>query len=108
MSHATPETLTPAQIAAIAMHPVKSSNLQAVGYDLSLAVLFVAFTPPAHSPDAEGSLYAYFSVPDEVAAGLIHASTMIEESCGSYFSTHIKPAKNYVCVCLRKAPKKAA
>lgn len=59
------------------MVPVDSSNLSAVGYDPVSQILRISF----HS----GSTYDYFSVPEDIYAGLMSAS-----SKGQYHHVHIK------------------
>lgn len=59
------------------MDPVKSSNIQAVGYDLATHTLDVHFK--------NGTRFRYARVPAEV-----HAALMAAESLGSYFHQHIR------------------
>jgi hypothetical protein len=61
----------------IPMTPVRSSNLAAVGYDLSSSTLWIRF----HN----GGTYEYSGVPEHLWAGLMRAS-----SHGSYHHQHIK------------------
>lgn len=58
---------------------VQSSNLAAVGYDASSKSLFVEFL--------SGGLYQYHSVPSNIHAGLMGAS-----SHGQYFDQYVKKA----------------
>ena len=62
------------------MIPVESSNLAAVGYDISQAVLRIEFK--------NGRLYEYYDVPQHIYEELLSA-----ESKGSYASQNIY--KNY-------------
>jgi len=62
---------------AIAMQPVKSSNLQAVGYDEASSTLAVQFK--------NGTTYRYRGVPAEVFQQLLTAA-----SAGSFFSSSIR------------------
>lgn len=58
-------------------HPVSSSNLRSVGYDVTTQTLEIEF----HS----GGVYRYFGVPQGVYQGLMQAG-----SKGSYFADFIK------------------
>ena len=62
--------------------PVSSSNLRAVGYDISRQILEVEF----HS----GGVYQYFGVPASVHRGLIAAG-----SKGRYLHVFIRDAYPY-------------
>lgn len=63
----------------IAMKPIKSSNIEAVGYDKEKQELHVTF---------KGSgTYVYANVPQAKHTALLGA-----ESVGSFFHTHIKPS----------------
>lgn len=62
--------------------PVSSSNLRAVGYDISRQILEVEF----HS----GGVYQYFGVPADVHHGLIGSG-----SKGKYLHAFIKGAYPY-------------
>lgn len=57
--------------------PVKSSNIQSVGYDPEKRLLEVGFH--------RGEVYQYFGVPKQVYEGLLTAP-----SAGSYLHAHIK------------------
>ncbi len=57
--------------------PVRSSNIQSVGYDASTSTLEVEF----HG----GSIYQYFSVPEPTYQALMAAT-----SKGAYLNKHIK------------------
>lgn len=57
--------------------PVKSSNINAVGYDAEKRTLFVQFT--------NGTLYAY----DDVPIGT-HLGLKVAESVGKYFSANVR------------------
>ncbi len=57
--------------------PVSSSNIAAIGYDLTHEVLEVEFHV--------GSIYQYLGVPEVLYRGLMAAS-----SHGSYLDAHIK------------------
>lgn len=62
----------------ITMHPVTSSNVEAIGYDAetkTMAVQFKGGKPPYH----------YANVPAEVYAAFVCA-----ESIGSHFAKHIR------------------
>lgn len=63
------------------MVPVSSSNLEAVGYDVSSQTLRIRF----HS-----GTYDYFGVPSHIHQGLMSAS-----SKGSYHATYIKNSYPY-------------
>lgn len=71
----------------ITMHPVKSSNIKAVGYDERTRVLRIEFL---HGKAA----YEYLDVEKEALEGLLTA-----ESVGKYFGAHIKGLYEY-----RKVP----
>ncbi len=58
-------------------HPVESSNIRSVGYDLDEGLLEVEF----HS----GGVYQYSGVPQAIYQGCMRAV-----SKGSYFHDHIK------------------
>jgi hypothetical protein len=57
--------------------PVKSSNLNSVGYDLATNILEIQFN--------SGGVYQYFSVPNSVYLELMRAT-----SKGNYFHRNIK------------------
>jgi hypothetical protein len=59
------------------MIPVKSSNIQAVGYDQGSETLRVAFK--------SGGTYDYKGVPPDV-----HASMLCAQSVGSFFHHNVK------------------
>jgi len=59
------------------MVPVRSSALEAVGYDPATSQLRIQFT--------SGRVYDFFQVPEQVYAELMHAP-----SKGSYFNYHIR------------------
>ena len=58
-------------------HPVSSTNLASVGYDLPSQTLEVEFN--------SGGIYQYFDVPEHV-----HQELLAAGSVGSYFSRSIK------------------
>jgi hypothetical protein len=62
--------------------PVRSSDLQSVGYDADQQVLEIAFH--------RGGIYQYYSVPASVYSALMSAS-----SHGQYFHTYIKDRYRY-------------
>ena len=64
----------------IAMKPIKSSNIEAVGYDKDKQELHVQF-------GGTGKTYVYEGVPQAKHTALLGA-----ESIGSFFHTHIKSA----------------
>jgi hypothetical protein len=64
------------------MHPVDSSNLEAVGYDEEESLLYVAFAPKRNT---SRTLYRYFNVDSSVFSGLLSA-----ESKGKYFHQNIR------------------
>lgn len=61
----------------IALQPVVSGNLRAVGYDAATQTLDVQFS--------SGRVYRYSGVPDKVHEELIAA-----ESIGSYFARNVR------------------
>lgn len=61
---------------------VRSSHLQAVGYDPITATLEIRFI--------DGAIYRYADVPEAIHAGLMAA-----QSKGGYFDRHIKPRYRY-------------
>jgi len=65
------------------MQPVKSSNIEAVGYDPVTQQLDVTFKG---NPKA----YHYYNVPESK-----HRELMAADSKGSYFSRNIKGNKQY-------------
>jgi hypothetical protein len=67
---------------AIAMMPVVSSQIAAIGYDAASCELVIRFRS---SGRAEPAIYSYAGVPLELAQGLIAAA-----SPGSYFHQHIR------------------
>lgn len=62
------------------MIPVSSSNISSVGYEN--ATLYIRFN--------NGSLYAYYNVPESVYNGLMNAS-----SIGKYHAAYIKNSYKY-------------
>lgn len=64
------------------MHPVDSSNLDSVGYDVSTSTLRIKF----HS----GSSYDYYDVPERVYEDLLGAASVTK-----YFNAHVKWEFNY-------------
>ncbi|MDD2657982.1 MAG: KTSC domain-containing protein [Candidatus Pacebacteria bacterium] len=65
---------------AIALTPVKSNQVKAVGYDADTLTLAVTFTRGA------GAIYHYPNVTPEAHAAFVGA-----ESIGKYFGQHIQP-----------------
>ena len=66
----------------IALVPVSSSQIAAVGYDAATCELVIRF----HSSGrAEPAIYSYAGVPADLAHGLVAA-----ESPGAYFHRHIR------------------
>lgn len=63
----------------IAMTPVVSSQVKAIGYDAATKTLAVTFN------HGVGAIYQYPDVQPEV-----HAAFMASESFGSFFGKHIK------------------
>jgi hypothetical protein len=68
--------------APIPLVAVKSSQVQAIGYDAATRTLAVTFTR------GSGSIYHYGDVSPEVHAAFVNAA-----SIGNYFGAHIKPLK---------------
>ncbi len=64
------------------MHPVQSSNLEAVGYDEEENLLYVAFNAKRNTPR---TLYRYFEVAPEVFSDLLNSG-----SKGQYFHQNIR------------------
>lgn len=62
----------------IEMKPVKSSNIQAIGYDEPSQTMHIAFT--------SGKTYAYHGVTPEQHGEFLHA-----DSIGSHFARRIRP-----------------
>jgi len=65
---------------AIALTPVKSNQVKAVGYDAATQTLAVTFTRGA------GAIYHYPNVTPEAHAAFVGA-----ESIGKHFGQHIQP-----------------
>lgn len=63
----------------VAMQPVQSSNLAAVGYDPATLIMTVQFN--------SGRSYRYKDVPQDVYLALLNAG-----SAGKYFNDYIKEA----------------
>lgn len=76
---------------SITLHPVKSSHLDAVGYDEKSKVLRIRFK--------DGSEWEYYNVLKQVHHRLVNAP-----SVGVYFNTHIKD--NYPCKKAKEARSK--
>lgn len=70
----------PTHAAPPPMSPVKSSNVESVGYDQPTQTMYVKFR-------AEPQPYVYEAVPSEV-----HAAMLKSSSIGSYIHTHVKSA----------------
>jgi hypothetical protein len=67
---------------AIALIPIVSSQIAAVGYDAETRELVIKFRASGRTAEA---IYSYDGVPPELATGLIAA-----ESPGAYFHRHIR------------------
>lgn len=63
----------------IKLHPVKSSNIKAVGYDAGRRELWIVFH------QAQSRVYVYYGVPEAKALGLMNAA-----SVGQFFHAEIK------------------
>lgn len=68
------------------MEPVKSSQIQAIGYDAAQQLLRVQFHPK--KDEKEGVMYEYSRVTPE-----IHQALMSAESLGRFFGTVIRADK---------------
>lgn len=77
--HTAPAAFTEKPYTHIAMTPVESNQVGAVGYDPASKTLAVTFTRGA------GAIYHYPNVEPEV-----HAAFMAAESKGKFFGEHIK------------------
>jgi len=64
------------------METVNSSNISAVGYDSQCDIMHVKFN--------NGSVYAYFNVPENIFYDLVHAN-----SPGSYHHSFVKYRYKY-------------
>ena len=69
----------------IALSPVTSSQIAAVGYDATTRELVIRFHSSGRKQER---VYSYDGVPSELAKGLIAA-----ESPGSYFHRHIRQGR---------------
>lgn len=69
--------------------PVKSSNIQAIGYDPETSDLFVQFLVRG-KPKAQGPVYKFTNVPDGVFSRFQKAA-----SAGTYFWMHIRGQFRY-------------
>jgi KTSC domain len=69
----------------IALSPVTSSQIAAVGYDAATRELVIRFRSSGRKQER---VYSYDGVPFELAKGLIAA-----ESPGSYFHRHIRQGR---------------
>jgi hypothetical protein len=69
----------------IALSPVTSSQIAAVGYDATTRELVIRFHSSGRKQEA---VYSYDGVPFELAKGLI-----VAESPGSYFHRHIRQGR---------------
>lgn len=74
-----PETETPAR-PDIALFPVESNQVKAIGYDAATETLAMQFKHGA------GAIYHYPNVTKE-----LHEALMAAESIGKFFGQHIKP-----------------
>lgn len=96
-----PRTYAPSkpadQVPSIALTPVESSQLEAVGYDADSQTLAIRFKGHGGKP---GSLYHYANFSETDQAALRDA-----ESKGSYFIRNIKPhADRYPCTRIIETP----
>ena len=78
-TYVEPQAFAEEEYVPIAMTPVTSSQVEAVGYDASRKTLAVTFTRGI------GSIYHYTDVDPKLAADFIGA-----ESIGRFFGQHIK------------------
>lgn len=76
----TPAAYSEAKRKPIALKPVDSSQVKAIGYDAATKTLAVQFTRGA------GAIYHYPDVAQETYEAFIGA-----ESIGTFFGKHIKP-----------------
>ena len=79
-SSASSAATVDAELIVIAMQPVKSNQLAAIGYDAASKTLAATFTR------GPGTVYQYPNVDAKVYADLMAA-----DSIGSFFGKHIKP-----------------
>lgn len=96
-----PRTYAPAkpadQVPTIALTPVESSQLEAIGYDADSQTLAIRFHGKGGKP---GGLYHYANFSETDQAALRDA-----ESKGSYFIRNIKPHPDrYPCCRIIEAP----
>ena len=77
----TRETSEMTEVPIIQMSPVKSSNVEAVGYDAARSVLHVRFRGGAH--------YSYDGVPPDLHAEL-HGNGKPDHSIGKFVHENIK------------------
>ena len=61
----------------VVLHPIKSSNIRSVGYDIAIGELFIAFN---------SGVYTYANVNQQRYLGLLNA-----ESAGKFLASDIKP-----------------
>lgn len=73
----------------IALTPVKSTRVEAIGYEAETQTLAIKFPPSRSAP--EGSTYHYADVSPETAAAFVAA-----ESPGKFFETDIRGKYAYV------------
>lgn len=78
-TYTEPAPYTEAEYVPIAMTPVESHQIAAVGYDASRKTLAVTFTR------GSGAVYHYPNVDTKV-----HTDFMAAESKGAFFGQHIK------------------
>lgn len=79
-SFKAPQAFDEGQPIAIALHPVESSQIKAVGYDAETKTLAVTFV------HGTGAIYHYPNV-EQATFDAFKAS----DSAGSFFGQHIKP-----------------
>lgn len=76
---AEPQAFAEDEYVPIALTPVESSQVKAIGYDAARKTLAVTFTR------GTGAIYHYPNVEPQV-----HADFIAAESIGSFFGKHIK------------------
>lgn len=85
------EEFEPTPYAMPVMHPVESSNLEAVGYDEEEEILYIAFRPKRNTPR---TLYRYFNVPGQTFSDLLNTNAA-GGSVGKYFHRNIREVYPY-------------
>ena len=79
-AYTAPQSFSEDPRPSIALQPVESNQVKAIGYDEATKTLAVQFTRGA------GAIYHYPNVEPEM-----HKAFMTSESIGSFFGAHIKP-----------------